>query len=88
MDDSLWEKIDQSRGTTPRERWVREAVEERLAAEAPPITGTPTVTAAGSPGVTDEATGKVRTPSIRTCQHKRTKMRFSRRFCLDCGEFV
>jgi hypothetical protein len=30
VDDDLFERIEQARGQTPRERWVREAVEMRL----------------------------------------------------------
>jgi hypothetical protein len=37
MDDELWARIDGQRGTTPRERWVREAVELRLETAERPV---------------------------------------------------
>lgn len=99
MDDALWEKIDQSRGNTPRERWVREVIEERLEEdEARPSTEQIMVTdgSMSSPGITDERTGRVRVPAVSPavptsegdpeCKHWRKRMVNRTRVCIECGK--
>lgn len=62
VDQDFLERIDHARERTPRERWIRHLIEDRLEEdEARPSTetlSTPPV----SPGITDERTGRVKLP--------------------------